>query len=147
MKVTSVPYKGGAQVITDILGGQIHMAFQNILAALPHVKSGRLRPLGISITERSSLLPGVATISESGLRGYDVSAWNGWVAPAGTPAAIVNKLNAELVRAAKSPDVSKKLLDGGGESVGTTVEQFRAVIAAEVPLWRKVVKEAGIRVE
>ncbi len=147
IKVTIIPYKGSGQVMVDAIAGQIHMFFGSVLIALSHVKSGRLRALAVSSAERSSVLPELPTLSESGVRGYDVTFWNGWVAPAGTPAAIVSKLSAELGKAVKSPDVAKNLAEDGGEPVGSTPEQFEQLIATEVPRWRKVVRDSGMRVE
>ncbi len=147
IKVTLIPYKGGGQVMVDLIAGQIHMFFGPVLPTLPHVKSGRLRALAVSSAERSSALPELPTISESGLRGYDMTAWHGWVAPAGTPPAIVRKLSAEIANAVKSPDVAKKMAEDGAEPIGSTPDQFRQLIAAEIPRWRKVVKDSGMRVE
>jgi len=145
--VTLIPYKATAPLIIDTVGGQVHMLFTNALATLPHVRSGRLRAMAVTTAERFSLLPDFPTISESGIRGYDASTWNGWLAPAGTPAAIVNRLSAELARSGKSPDIVKKLADDATEPVGSTPEQFQQLIASEIPRWRKVIKDLGLRVE
>lgn len=123
------------------------MLMGNLSSYLPHVRSGRLRALAITTAERSSALPGVPTISEAGVRGDEASSWHGWVAPAGTPAAIVGKLSEELTKPVRSPEITKKLADEGAVPVGSTPEQFRQFIADEIPRWRKVVKESGIRVE
>ena len=147
VKVTLIPYKGSGPVTVDTIAGQIHVFFGNVLTNLPHVKSGRLRALAVSGAERSAVLPELPTIAESGLRGYDVTAWTGWLAPAGTPPAIVGKLSAELARVVKSPDMASKLAEDGGEPVGSTPEQFRALIAAEIPRWRKVAAALGLRAE
>lgn len=147
IKVAIIPYKGLGQAMVDAIAGQIPMFFGNPLSTLLHVKSGRLRALGISSAERSSVLPDLPTISESGLPGYDVTTWQGWAAPAGTPSGIISKLNAELAKATRSPDVAEKLEAGGGRAFYRTSEQFREVIALEVPRWNKVVKNSGIRVQ
>ena len=147
IKVTFIPYKATAPLIIDGIGGQIHLLVTNALATLPHVRSGRLRALAVTTGERFSLLPELPTISESGVRGYDASTWNGWLAPAGTPPAIVNRLSAELAKSSKSADVAKKLADDATEPVGSTPEQFQQLIASELPRWRKVVKDLGLRVE
>jgi tripartite-type tricarboxylate transporter receptor subunit TctC len=146
IKLTLVPYKGTGQVMIDTISGQIHMLFGNVLATLPHVRSGRLRALGLSADKRSSVLPEIPTIAESGVHGFDVSTWHGWLAPAGTPPAIVSKLSAELAHAVNSPDVARKLADDGGEPIGGSPEQLRQLIATEVPRWRKVIKESGMRI-
>ena len=147
IKLTFIPYKSAPQLLTDAMAGQIPMHFVNALSAMPHVKSGRLRALAVTTAERSSALSEVPTIAESGVAGYDVSVWFGWVAPAGTPAAIVAKLNTELARAIKSPEVTRKIASDGAEIVSSTPEQFAQHIAVEVPRWRKVVKELNMRVE
>lgn len=133
--------------MVDAIAGQVHVVFGSVLVTLPHVRSGRLRALAVSSAGRSSVLPQLPTISEAGVRGYDVATWFGWVAPAGTPAAIVGKLSAEIAKVVKSPDVARKLAEDGGEPVGGTPEQFQQLIAVEVPRWRKVVKGSNMRVE
>ena len=150
IKVTFVPYKGSGPSVTGGVAGEVPILFVNALAVMPHVQSGRLRPLAVSTAERSSVLPQVPTIAESGVAvvaGYDVYSYYGWVAPAGTPAAILSKLNAELVRAVRSPDVAGKVRETGTEVVGSSPEQFAKLIATEVPRWHKVVKDLNIRVD
>ena len=147
IKVTLIPYKGVGQVTIDTISGQVHTCFGSVLVALSHAKAGRLRALAVSSLERSAVLPQLPTISESGVSGYDMSAWNGWMAPAGAPPAIVSKLSVELARAVKSAEIAKILAEEGGEPVGSTPEQFRQLIAAEVPRWSRMVKDAGMRVE
>jgi len=111
------------------------------------VTSGKLRALAMSGAQRSPVLLQLPTVAESGVPGYDVTGWYGWVAPAGTPPGIVNLLSGELARAVKSPDVSKTLAEDGAEAVGSTPAQFQKLIADEVPRWRKIVKAAGMRME
>ena len=147
INVTLVPYKGSGPSVLATVGGQTPALIVVSLAAMPQVKAGQLRVLGLTTAERSSVLPDIPTIAESGVPGYDVSSWNGWVAPAGTPAAIVSKLNAALVRDVRSPDVVKRIADIGAEPAGSSPEQFGQVLAAEVPRWRKVVKDLNLRVE
>ncbi len=147
VKITHIPYKGTGPALIDAMAGQVHMLFGNVLSTLTHVKSGRLRALAVTTAARSTVLPGLPTVSESGLPGYENSTWHGWIAPAGTPPAILNRLNAELVRSAKSPDLVAKLAADGGEGVGGTPEQFGRLLASEIARWRKVVKEAGITLE
>ena len=147
IKLTYISYKGISQPATDTIAGQIQLLFGGVLANLPHIQSGRLRVLGVSTSARSLVLPAVPTIAESGLRDYDVSAWNGWVAPAGVSSTIIGKLNVELTRAIKSADVSKTLLEGGVEPVGSTPDHFQRLIAAEVPRWRKIVQDSSMRFE
>ena len=147
VKITHVPYKGTGQSLVDAMSGQVHMLFGNVLSSLPHVKAGRLRALGVTTAKRSVVLPDLATIAESGVPGYENSTWHGWLAPAGTPPAILNRLNAELVRSTRSPDVVDRLAPDGGEPVGSTPEQFGRHISAELERWGKLVKETGIRFE
>jgi len=147
IKITLVPYKGTGQVMVDTVAGQIHMLFGSVLASLPMVRSGRLKALAVSTSKRSSILPELPTVAESGVAGFDVSTWHGWLAPAGTPAAITSKLSDELAKAVKSPDLYRKLAEDGAEPVGSRPEELRQLIAAEVPRWRQVVKESGMRLQ
>jgi tripartite-type tricarboxylate transporter receptor subunit TctC len=111
------------------------------------VKSGKLRALGISTTRRSRVLPDLPTLAEQGVPGYDASTFHGYAVPAGTPAAIVNQLSAEFAKVVKSPDVAERLSADGGEPVGSTPQEFRQFLAAEVLVWRKLVREQGIKVD
>lgn len=147
VKITHVPYKGTGQSLVDAMSGQVHMLFGNVLSSLPHVKAGRLRALGVTTAKRSVVLPDLATIAESGVPGYENSTWHGWLAPAGTPPVILNRLNAELVRSTRSPDVVERLAPDGGEPVGSTPEQFSRHISEELARWSRLVKETGIRFE
>ena len=112
-----------------------------------HVKSGKLRALATSMNRRSTVLPDLPTIAESGFPDYNLNTWHGWAAPAGTPVPIINRMSGELARMVKSPQVAEQLAADGGEPVGSTPEEFRKLIAAEVPRWRKVVENARISVE
>ena len=145
VKITHVPYKGTGQSLVDVMSGQVHMLFGNVLSSLPHVRAGRLRALGVTTARRSAVLPELPTIAESGVPGYENSTWHGWLAPAGTPVAVLNRLNAELVRSARAQDVVERLAPDGGEPVGSTSEEFARFIAADMARWSKLVKETGIR--
>ena len=147
VKITHVPYKGPGPALVDTMAGQVHMLFGNVLSTLTHVKAGRLRGLAVTTAKRSKVVPDLPTIAESGVPAYENSTWHGWIAPAGTPPAIVTRLNAELVKAAHSPDLADKLAADGGEGVSTTPEQFARVISTETVRWGKVIKEAGITLE
>jgi tripartite-type tricarboxylate transporter receptor subunit TctC len=114
---------------------------------LAHVRGGRLRALGVTTAKRSKVLPDLPTLDEAGVRGYENSTWFGVIVPAGTPAAIVGRLNVELNKASQAPEIVERIAPDGGEPVGTTPEQFGAHIAREIARWRKVVKDAGIKVE
>jgi len=145
--ITHIPYKGTAPALVDAMAGQVHMLFGNVLSTVAHVKSGKLRALAVTTARRSAALPDLPTIAESGVPGYENSTWHGWLAPAGTPPAILQRLNAELVKSANAPDVAARLAPDGGEAVGSTPEAFAQHIASEIARWRKVVKEAGVRIE
>ena len=147
LKVTHVPYKGTGQALTDGVAGQVHGLFANILSCLPYVKAGRLRAQAVSSARRSVVLPDLPTIAESGVPGYVTTTWHGWLAPAGTPAPIINKLHTELTRAARAPDVAERLATDGGVAVGGSPEKFQQHLASEIARWRTVVQAADIRVE
>ena len=147
VNITHIPYKGTGPALIDAMAGQVHMLFGNVLSTLTHVKSGRLRALAVTTARRSMVLPDLPTVSESGVPGYENSTWFGLLAPAGTPAAVLSKLNTELVKASQSPDIVERLAPDGGEPVGSTPEQFGRHLDLEITRWRKVVKDAGIKVE
>ena len=147
VKITHVPYKGTGPALIDTISGQVHMLFGNVLSTMASMKSGRLRALAVTTAQRSKVLPDLPTIAESGVPGYENSTWFGLLAPAGTPPAVVSRLNAELVKISKSPDVIERLAPDGGEPVGSTPEQFARLIATETARWGKLVKEVGIRFE
>ena len=147
VRITHVPYKGTGPALVDCVAGQVHMLFGNVLSTLSHVKGGRLRALAVTTKQRARVLPDLPTIDESGVPGYEDSTWFGVLAPSGTPPAIVAKLNAELVKASRAPDILERIAPDGGEPVGSTPEQFGRHIAAEIARWSKLVKETGIRLE
>ena len=147
VKIRLIPYKGIGQVMVDAMSGEIQMMFGPLIVTRNHVQTGRLRALAVSGATRSTVLPDLPTVAESGVPGYDMITWHGWVAPAGTPPAIVHLLSAELAKAVKAPDVVKTLQQEGGEPVGSTPAEFQKLIATEVPRWHRIVKEAGMRIE
>ncbi|MGZ5138079.1 MAG: tripartite tricarboxylate transporter substrate binding protein, partial [Burkholderiales bacterium] len=147
VKLVHVPYKGTGQALSDLVAGQIPVLFGNILSCLPYVKAGRLRALAVSSRTRSAALPQLPTIAESGVPGYVTTTWHGWLAPAGTPPAIVQRLSVAIAKVVKSPDVMEKMAGDGGEAVGSTPEQFAAHLITEIGRWRKVVAETGMRIE
>lgn len=147
VNVTHVPYKGTGQALIETISGQVHAMFGNPLSSFQHVKSGRLRALGVTTAKRSKIFPELPTVAESGVPGYEDATWFGVLAPAGTPVAIIGKVNAELVKTLTSRDVLDRLAPDGGEPVGSTPEQFRQHLATEIARWRKVVKDAGIAVQ
>ncbi len=147
IKMVHVPYKGGAPSVNALLGGEVQVTFATISTALPFVKSGRLRALAVSTARRSPAAPDVATLAESGVPGYDYASWIGFLAPAKTPPAIVMKLNAEAVKAIRSPELKVILDVEASEPVGNTPEQFATILKTEVARWAKVVKAAGIKAD
>ncbi|MOA13931.1 Tripartite tricarboxylate transporter family receptor [compost metagenome] len=138
-----VPYKGSAPAVTDLLGNQIGIMFDNMPSAIQHVRSGKLVPLAVTTAKRSPELPNVPTIAEAGVPGYEATSWFGMLAPAATPAPIVAKLNAALVKVLAQPDVKKKINDQGAEAYSETPAQFAAFIKSESVKWGKVVRESG----
>src|SRR6185503_6557931 len=147
VKITAIPYKGTGPALVDGMAGQVHMLFGNVLSSLAHVKSGKLRALAVTTARRSTVLPDLPAIAEAGVPGYENSTWFGILAPAGTPPAVVGRLNAELVKASRSQDILERLAPDGGEPVGNSPEHFARHLVTEIARWRKVVKEAGIRLE
>src|SRR5215813_6934353 len=147
VKITHIPYKGTGPGLVDLVAGQVQMLFGNVLSVLPYVKAGRVRALAVTTAQRSTVLPDLPTVAESGVPAYENSTWHGWLAPAGLPPAILNRLSAELVKAAKAPDLQEKLATDGGEGIGTTPEEFTRHLVTDLARWRKVVKAAGITPE
>jgi len=147
VKMTVVPYKGAAPAVTDLLGGQTSMLFEAAVVTLPHVQSGKLRALAVTTTKRSALLPDIPTIAESGLPGYEATNWYGFLAPAGTPRPIVERLHAEFVRTLNDPAVKQKLSSLGAEVIANSPQEFADSMKAEIEKWRVVVKDANLKAE
>ncbi len=139
-----IPYKGGGPVMTDLLGNQVDSSFMNINTALPQIKAGKLRALGITSAKRSPVLPEVPTMDELGIKGLQVYSWQGVAAPKGLPADIKARLNAGIVATLNAPDVKPKLIEQGFEIVANTPEQFTSFQAAEFERWKKVITERKI---
>ena len=147
VQTTHVPYKGGAQGLGDLLSGQVQFAMSTIGLVEPHVQTGRLRLLGVGSVKRYTRLPQIPTIAESGVKGYEAEQWYGVVGPAGTPAAIVNKLAAEIKTIVANPDVRERFYSQGIEPVYATPEEFAVYIKASVAKYAKVIKTLGLKVE
>jgi len=147
VQMTHVPYKGSAPAVTDLLGGQVQLMFDNLPPSLPHIKSGRLRALAVTTADRAAALPDVPTIAESGLPGFEASSWFGLLAPAGTPREIITKINGEIARWVATPEAKEKMTSIGAIAKGGTPEDFARHIAEETAKWQKVVKESGAKVE
>jgi tripartite-type tricarboxylate transporter receptor subunit TctC len=145
--IVHVPYKGGAPALTDLLGGQIQMAFSSVPAVLPHIKAGRLVALGVGSAKRSPALPNIPTIAEAGVPGYEYSTWYGIFAPAKTPRTLIARLNTEIVKAMETPDIKDRFTALGGDPDPGTPEELRAYMANESAKWAKIIKAANIRIE
>jgi tripartite-type tricarboxylate transporter receptor subunit TctC len=147
VRMMHVPYKGVSQALVDLVSGEVQLMFGTIVAISPHIKAGRLRALAVTGKSRSALLPQVPTLAEAGLPGYEAGSWYGILAPAGTPGAIVARLNAEINQAVRQPEVRERLAAEGAETLGGTPEEFALHIKAELARMGKLMREAGIRME
>jgi tripartite-type tricarboxylate transporter receptor subunit TctC len=145
--VTHVPYKGGGPAITDLIGGQITLAFPTMAVALPLVQGGKLRALAVVAPRRASVLPDVPTIAEAGVPGVTLSSWYGVLAPAKTPKPIVDRLHGEILKALDAPDVRKRFSSQSAEVIGSSPAQFRTLIGSELATWRAVARAGGIKAE
>jgi tripartite-type tricarboxylate transporter receptor subunit TctC len=146
VKMIHVPYKGIPPAVTDILGGRVAMLFTTTISAAPHIKAGKLRAVALTSAKRQASMPDVPTIAET-IPGYRAEAFQGMVAPAGVPQAIVNKLAAEVARIVKLPEVSQRFQLDGAEAVGSTPKEFAVFLRTEMQKWSKVIKDAGIKAE
>jgi tripartite-type tricarboxylate transporter receptor subunit TctC len=146
-RMVHVPFKGMQQVITEIIGGRLQLMSDNVTSVLPHVTAGRLRALGLTGARRIPLAPDIPTVAEAGVPGYEITAWGGYMAPAGIPAAVVARLNAELNKVIASPAIRERWLALGIEPVGGTPERFAQHVKAETRKWSDVIKRAAIKGE
>ena len=142
-----IPYKGSAPAVTDLIGGQVDLMFDNVPNVLPQVKAGKLRALAVSSRERSPFVKDLPTVAETGVPGFEVSVWFGVVAPAGTPQPVIAKLNAEINAILKLPEIRQSFNNQGVETAGGTEAEFAAFIAAQTTKWAKVVKDSGAKAE
>jgi len=145
--VVHVPYKGAAPAMQALLAGDTQFMFDNLASSMPQAKAGKLRALAVTTSKRSSLVPDLPTMAESGLAGFDISTWFGLLAPAGTPPEVIAKWNADVVKILKSPEMRERLVAQGAEAAPTTPAEFAAFIAAEVPKYAKIVKASGAKVD
>lgn len=145
--ILHVPYKGSSPAVTDLLGGQVQLMFDNMPSALPHAKAGKLRPLAVTSLKRSASFPDVPTMDEEGLKGFDATSWFGLLAPAGTPKDIVAKLNKAAVASLATVEMKERLAANGADPVGNSPAEFAAFIKAENEKWAKIVKASGARVD
>jgi len=145
--IIHIPYKGAAPALIDLLGGHVSLMFASAPAASSHIRNGRLRALAITSAQQSTVMPGVPTISESGLSGFEAYGWYGILAPAGTPADIVMKLHTAIAKALFAPEVKERIDADGSEAVGNTPQQFAEFIKRDVPKMAKVIKDSGARAD
>jgi tripartite-type tricarboxylate transporter receptor subunit TctC len=142
-----VPYKGGGPALTAAMGGQTQLLIGTSVGLLPHIRSGKLKAIAVTSAKRSAAAPEVPTFAESGVPGYEHEPWNGMFGPAGIPKPVLAKINAEVVRVLNAPEARRVLEGDGADVVGSTPEQFGAVLKAEIAKWTKVAKAAGIKAE
>jgi tripartite-type tricarboxylate transporter receptor subunit TctC len=142
-----IPYKGAGPAMTDLLGGQVHLMFDNLPTALPHVKSGRLRALAVSTAERSPLAPELPTMAESGLAGFDISTWFAFFAPAGTPADVVERISKDMRQALSTPDTRERLTAIGVDIRASTPDELARFHRVELDKWAKIIKESGAKLD
>jgi tripartite-type tricarboxylate transporter receptor subunit TctC len=147
VNLVHVPYKGTGPALLDVVGGQVNLMFAGVSAAVPHVRTGKLRALGVSSQKRLKALPDIPTISEAGVKGYEIASWLGVSAPAGTPARAIARLNAEIVKVAQQPDFAERLAIDGAELQVTTPELFTRYVEAEIQKWGKVIRDSGTKGE
>lgn len=145
--IVHIPYKGTGPAITDLVGGQVQMMITGVVALMPHVKSGKLRGIAVTSSRRTTALPDIPTVSESGVPNFDVSSWFGVFLPAGTPKPIVARLNGEIRKILELAEVRKRLIDQGADPASDTPEQFAAYVKSEMARWGKVVRDTGIRAD
>ena len=142
-----IPYKGTGPALNDLLGGQLSMMFSQMSSALPHIRAGKLRALGVASLRRSALLPALPTVAEQNLPGFEAVSWYALMAPAGTPSDVLGRLQADSARILRLPDVREKLAALGAEAVGNRPEELAAIIKSESARWQKVVKDANIKAD
>jgi tripartite-type tricarboxylate transporter receptor subunit TctC len=143
-----VPYKGAGPQLIDVMSGNVAVGFTSLTAAVPHLRTGRLKVLVVTSKQRSSAAPEVPTVSEVGMPDLEInSGWFGLLAPAGTPKAVISRLNAETVKAVRTPEIQQRFLGQGLDPASSTAEEFSALIKSDLVRWAKVIKQAGIRVE
>ncbi|MDB5867156.1 MAG: hypothetical protein JWO70_4962 [Betaproteobacteria bacterium] len=147
VKWVHIPYKGGGPAVIELMAGQTQVYFGNLPTVIGYARAGKLRALAVTSLKRSAAEPNIPTVAESGVPGFDVTAWFGVSAPAKTPRAIVERLNTEFVNAIKSPDLRERLAKVGADPVGNTTEQYTAFVQSEITKWDKVIKAAGIKGE
>jgi tripartite-type tricarboxylate transporter receptor subunit TctC len=147
VSMTHIPYKSAAPALQGLIAGETTMIFENVSTAIPHIKSGALRALGVTSAKGTTALPGIPSIDQAGVQGYDMAFWYGLLAPAGTPNTVVKKINADVMKVLTMPEIRRQLLERGIDMRANTPEEFGAYIKAEVPKWTDVVKTSGARID
>lgn len=147
IQMQHIPFKGSAQAIADVIGGQIPLNFENIAVVLPHIKAGKVRALGVTSAQRNRFLPEVPTIAESGYPGFEAVGWFGLMGPAGVPREVLNRLNAETVRLLNMPEVNSRILGLGAEIKPTTIAEFETFNRVQIAKWSKVIRDSGARID
>jgi tripartite-type tricarboxylate transporter receptor subunit TctC len=147
VNMVHVPFKGAPGAVIAVMSGEVQLAFPNLPPALPQVRAGKLKAIAVTTTERFAAVPQVPTVAESGVPGYEARAWFGVLAPAGTPRPIVTRLNAEIVKIVRTPQMRERMLADGAEAIGSTPEAFAAVIKTDIAKWAKVIKASGAKAD
>jgi tripartite-type tricarboxylate transporter receptor subunit TctC len=147
VQMTHIPYKGDAPGMPDVISGTVSMMFPTIIGGMPNIKSGSMRPIAVTSAKRSSSLPDIPTVSESGIPGFEAVSWGGVMGPAGLPSDIVKRLNTEIIRILKMPDIAEKMTSLGADIVGSSPEEFDKYLRAEIAKWGKVARENNIRLD
>lgn len=147
LQLNHIPYKGSPAAINDVMAGQVPIMFDALAATLPQVKAGKLKPLAISSLKRNPQLPNVPTVDEQGLKGFDISSWVGFLAPAGTPAATVNALHAAIRRVSRSPEIQESIRATGGELAITGPAEFGRFLQSEIKRWGQAVTDSGVQID
>jgi len=147
MDLLHVPYKGSAPAVTDLMAGQVPLMFDTVASSLPIIRDGRIKPIAVGLAKRSVVLPNVPTLDESGVKGFQVAGWAGFLAPAKTPQAIVQQLNAEVLKILGQPDIRERIVSLGMEPASTTPEAFSAFMKSETAKWAQAVKLSGVKAD
>lgn len=147
VKMSHIPYKGAGPALVDVIAGQVHLTFGSVISSLNHVRSGKLKALGVTSLKRSKAVPDVPTVSEAGVKGYTTTSWYGVLLPAGVRPAVLNRMNAEAKKAVMSNEVRDRLMGDGAEPIGNAPDEFHKYLVHEIEKWQKVVKAAGIKPE
>jgi tripartite-type tricarboxylate transporter receptor subunit TctC len=145
VKMVHIPYKGNAPALADLVGGHVDLVFNGLTSALPLIKSGKLRPLAVTSLNRATALPDIPTLDESGLKGFQAVAWNGLTAPARTPKEVIAKINADVLKVIRSPELIDRLRSEGSDPVGSSVDEYARFLRDEIAKWQRVIKIANIQ--